>query len=82
MRKEIKALQAESGVTMIYVTHDQEEAFAMSDRIMVMNSGQIEQIGTPEELIDRPQTEFVRRFVGENLSMKIRDLERFRRMDS
>ncbi len=82
MRREIKALQAESGVTMIYVTHDQEEAFAMSDRIMVMNSGQIEQIGTPEELIDRPQTEFVRRFVGENLSMKIRDLERFRREGS
>jgi ABC-type Fe3+/spermidine/putrescine transport system ATPase subunit len=82
MRREIKALQAESGVTMIYVTHDQEEAFAMSDRIMVMNSGQIEQIGTPEELIDHPKTDFVRRFVGENLSMKIRDLERFRRMDS
>jgi ABC-type Fe3+/spermidine/putrescine transport system ATPase subunit len=82
MRKEIKALQAESGVTMIYVTHDQEEAFAMSDRIMVMNGGQIEQLDTPEELIDHPKTDFVRRFVGENLSMKIRDLERFRRMDS
>ena len=49
---------------------------------MVMNGGQIEQMGSPEELIDRPKTEFIRRFVGENLSMKIRDLERFRRSGS
>ncbi|MBP3667614.1 MAG: ABC transporter ATP-binding protein [Clostridia bacterium] len=82
MRHEIKALQAELGVTMIYVTHDQEEAFAMSDRIMVMHQGRIEQLGTPEELIDHPACDYVRRFVGENLSMKLRDLERFRRTDS
>lgn len=79
MRKEIKALQEESGVTMIYVTHDQEEAFAMSDRIMVMNDGQIEQLSTPEELIEAPANDFVKEFVTDNLQMKIDALIRYRR---
>ena len=79
MRKEIKALQEESGVTMIYVTHDQEEAFAMSDRIMVMNGGQIEQLSTPEELIEAPANAFVKEFVTDNLQMKIDALIRYRR---
>ena len=79
MRKEIKALQEESGVTMIYVTHDQEEAFAMSDRIMVMNDGQIEQLCTPEELVEAPANAFVKEFVTDNLQMKIDALIRYRR---
>ncbi len=79
MRKEIKALQEESGVTMIYVTHDQEEAFAMSDRIMVMNEGKIEQLDTPEEIIKNPKTEFVKQFVADNLQMKIDALIGYRR---
>ena len=79
MRKEIKALQAEFGVTMIYVTHDQEEAFAMSDRIMVMRDGLIEQFSTPEELVDAPASDFVREFVVENLNAKIEALTRYRR---
>ena len=81
MRKEIKELQRAFGVTMIYVTHDQEEAFAMSDRIMVMRDGQIEQLDAPEALVDRPSTEFVRQFVAENLQMKIDALLRYRRGD-
>ena len=79
MRRQIKALQEEFGVTMIYVTHDQEEAFAMSDRIMVMRDGAIEQIASPEELVEKPASEFVRQFVVENLQMKIDALTRYRR---
>ena len=79
MRREIKALQEEYGVTMIYVTHDQEEAFAMSDRIMVMRDGEIQQLDTPEALIDRPANDYVRQFVAENLQMKIDGLIRYRR---
>ena len=79
MRREIKQLQQEFGVTMIYVTHDQEEAFAMSDRIMVMRDGAIEQLDTPEALVERPANAFVRQFVAENLQMKIDALIRYRR---
>jgi ABC-type Fe3+/spermidine/putrescine transport system ATPase subunit len=62
---ELKTIQAELGVTFIYVTHDQEEALALSDRVAVMNQGRIEQIGTPREIYDRPATEFVASFIGE-----------------
>lgn len=79
MRKEIKELQTEFGVTMIYVTHDQEEAFAMSDRIMVMREGMIEQLDAPEELVNHPKTEYVKQFVADNLQMKIDALIRYRR---
>ena len=79
MRREIKQLQAEFGVTMIYVTHDQEEAFAMSDRIMVMREGTIEQLDTPQVLVEQPTNEFVRQFVADNLQMKIDALIRYRR---
>jgi ABC-type sugar transport system ATPase subunit len=79
MRREIKTLQKEFGVTMIYVTHDQEEAFAMSDRIMVMRGGEIQQLDTPDALIDRPANAYVRQFVAENLQMKIDGLIRYRR---
>jgi len=64
MQIEVKRLQRESGVTTILVTHDQEEALSMADRIAVMSRGNIEQVSTPTEIYDRPQTLFVNRFVG------------------
>lgn len=79
LRNEIKALQKEYGITMIYVTHDQEEAFAMSDRIMVMKEGEIQQIASPEELVENPGNDFVREFVIDNLQMKIDALAKYRR---
>ncbi len=64
MRTHIKELQQQTGLTMIYVTHDQAEAMALSDRIIVMNGGVIEQVGSPESIYERPQSEFVADFVG------------------
>ncbi len=64
MRGEIRDLQRRLGITAVYVTHDQEEAMAISDRIAVMNKGIIEQIGTAEELYRRPASVFVARFIG------------------
>jgi len=64
MQAELKALQRTVGITFIYVTHDQEEAITLSNRIAVMNAGQLEQEGTPEEIYERPQTHFVADFIG------------------
>lgn len=64
MRVEIRRLQQELGFTAIYVTHDQEECFAISDKVAIMNGGVIEQMGTPGEIYNHPQTEFIARFVG------------------
>jgi putative spermidine/putrescine transport system ATP-binding protein len=64
MQTELKALQRQVGVTFIYVTHDQEEALGMSDRLAVFNLGRVEQVGTPEEIYERPATAFVAGFVG------------------
>ena len=64
MREVIKEIQNKLGITTVYVTHDQEEAMAVSDRIAVMNHGEIQQIGTPKELYLRPQNTFVANFVG------------------
>ncbi len=64
MRGEIRQLQKKLGITAIYVTHDQEEAMAISDRIAVMSAGQVEQIGQPAEIYRRPATPFVARFMG------------------
>jgi iron(III) transport system ATP-binding protein len=64
LRQEIRALQRRLGVTTIMVTHDQEEALAMADRIVVMNQGQIDQVGTPAEIYRKPTTAFVADFVG------------------
>ena len=61
---ELKRVQTEVGITFVYVTHDQEEALTMSDRIAVMRAGRVEQLGTPEELYERPQTRFVADFIG------------------
>ena len=64
MQLELKRLQKKLGITFIYITHDQEEAINMSDRIAVMRGGRFEQIGTPEEIYDRPQTRYVAQFIG------------------
>ncbi|UTV26511.1 putative 2-aminoethylphosphonate ABC transporter ATP-binding protein [Photobacterium atrarenae] len=64
LREEIRRLQRQLGITTIMVTHDQEEALAMADRIMVMNHGCIEQVGTPEEIYQQPASRFVADFVG------------------
>lgn len=64
-RVEIKRIQSELGVTTIYVTHDQMEAMSMSDRIMVMDNGYVQQIGTPQEIYNRPLNRFVADFIGE-----------------
>jgi spermidine/putrescine transport system ATP-binding protein len=64
MQVELKRLQRRLGITFLFVTHDQEEALTMSDRIAVMRQGRIEQLGTPEEVYERPRTEFVADFIG------------------
>ncbi len=66
MRVEIKRLQKKFGITMIFVTHDQEECFSISDKVAVMNNGLIEQYDTPENIYLKPKTEFVARFIGFN----------------
>ena len=66
MRAELKAIQRRTGVTFLYITHDQGEAFTMSDRVAVMSQGRIEQVGTPGEIYDAPATAFVASFVGES----------------
>jgi len=65
MQFELKELQQRLGVTLVFVTHDQEEALAMSDRIAVMNRGRVEQVGAPTEIYERPRTRFVADFIGE-----------------
>ena len=64
MQIELKSIQREVGITFVYVTHDQEEALTMSDRLAVFNQGRIEQIGPPAEVYEHPQTEFIAGFVG------------------
>ena len=64
MQVELKAIQREVGITFVFVTHDQEEALTMSDRIAVFNEGRVEQVGTPAEIYERPATAFVAGFVG------------------
>ena len=64
MQVELKAIQRDVGITFVYVTHDQDEALSMSDRLAVFNEGRIEQVGTPAEVYERPTSEFVAGFVG------------------
>ena len=66
MQYELKTMQQELGITFIYVTHDQEEALTMSDTIVVMNQGYIQQIGTPEDIYNEPQNAFVADFIGDS----------------
>lgn len=77
MRDELKSLQKRFGTTMIYVTHDQEEAFAMSDRILIMDRGEISQIDTPENICRNPKNSYVQSFVLDNLQAKVNSLSRF-----
>ncbi|MDR1588215.1 MAG: ABC transporter ATP-binding protein [Treponema sp.] len=77
LRDEIKRIQKRFHSTMIYITHDQEEAFALSDRIMVMNQGSIQQLDTPENIIAGPANDYVRDFVIKNLRLKIDSLVKY-----
>ena len=81
LRSELKELQRRFGTTMIYITHDQEEAFAMSDRIMVMDAGVIHQLDTPHNLIDHPADDYVKNFVIRNIDIKIKSLIQFARTE-
>ena len=76
LRKEIKDLQKKFAITIIYITHDQEEAFSMSDRIMVMKDGDIEQIGSPKDIYDNPKTDYIKNFVVKHLNDKITSIQK------
>ena len=65
MQPELKALQQELGIAFVYITHDQEEALNMSDRIAIMNEGVLQQVGTPEDIYERPETRFAAEFIGQ-----------------
>lgn len=77
LRDELKQIQNKFGTTMIYITHDQEEAFALSDRIMVMKEAKLVQIDTPENLINNPANDYVKDFVVKNLEIKINSLKKY-----
>lgn len=77
LRKELKDIQREYNTTMIYITHDQEEAFALSDKILIMDTAVAVQIGTPEEIIKNPKNEYVKSFVIGNLKTKIDSLSKY-----
>ncbi len=72
MQLELKAIQEQVGITFIYVTHDQEEAITMADRIAVMNKGKVLQVGTPQEVYEQPRTFFVADFIGETNFLPVR----------
>ncbi|MEG1066805.1 MAG: ABC transporter ATP-binding protein, partial [Erysipelotrichaceae bacterium] len=74
MKKELKAIQKKFNSTMIFITHEQEEAFYLSDRIMVMSEGDIEQIDTPENIYDHPATDYIKDFVIDHLEQKYESL--------
>ena len=64
LRRWLRELHDRTGLTTIFVTHDQEEALELADRVAIMNAGRVEQVGPPKEIVDRPQTEFVRAFLS------------------
>jgi putative spermidine/putrescine transport system ATP-binding protein len=76
MRLELKALQQRIGATVLYVTHDQDEALAMSDRIGVMHKGLLQQVATPEEMYERPKNSFVAKFLGNSVCLPAKRRER------
>ena len=75
LRNQLKEIQRKLNITMIYVTHDQEEAFALSDRIMVLNDSKIMQYDTPYNLYHNPSNEFVKNFIVNHLDMKVKSIE-------
>ena len=77
LRKELKNIQKKFNTTMIYITHDQEEAFSMSDRILIMKNGSAIQIDTPENIIKHPTNDYVQSFVIDNLKTKIDSLAKY-----
>lgn len=76
LRRELKNIQSKFKTTMIYITHDQEEAFSLSDRVMVMKEGTIEQIDTPNQIYNYPANEYVKSFVTEHLNEKVSSIEK------
>ena len=77
LRHEIKEIQAKFGTTMVYITHDQEEAFAMGDRVMVMRKGQVEQIDDPLYIVRNPKTPYIQSFIIDNLQKKVESLVKY-----
>lgn len=75
LRKLLKDVQKKFGITMVYVTHDQEEAFALSDKIMLINDSRIEQFDTPKNIYNSPASEFVKNFIVNHLNQKIKSIE-------
>ena len=76
LRKELKEIQKKFKTTMIYITHDQEEAFSLSDRVMVMNNGKIEQIDVPNKIFNHPKNDYVRNFITNHLIEKVSSIEK------
>lgn len=76
LRKEFKRIQKEFNITMIYITHDQEEAFSLSDRVMVMKDGEIVQLDTPNEVFNHPKNKYVENFVTKHLKEKVSSIEK------
>ena len=76
LRRELKNIQKKFKTTMIYITHDQEEAFSLSDRVMIMNNGNIEQIDVPNVIYNKPANEYVKKFVADHLNEKISSIEK------
>lgn len=76
LRKELKEIQKKLKTTMIYITHDQEEAFSLSDRVMILNNGKIEQIDKPNVIFNKPASEYVRNFVTNHLIEKVSSIEK------
>ena len=81
LRKEFKKIQKDFGITMIYITHDQEEAFSLSDRVMVMREGKIEQLDTPNKIFNKPANKYVKSFVVDHLIEKVSSIEKCTKVD-
>ncbi len=76
LRKELKRIQKKFKTTMIYITHDQEEAFSLSDRVMIMNDGNIEQLDIPNKIYNSPKNDYVKKFVVDHLNEKVSSIEK------